>query len=92
MSYVADWIRDYPKGITFKCTCGATVNLKGWVENSRFWLSAKCWRCNKELEQVESTLLVESACFNMIPKLIERFIKIFNCDKKQQPCHIHVVK
>ncbi len=88
MPFIEDWMRDNPKGINFKCSCGATVNLKGWVENFRFILYARCWKCNKEMDKYESIMLIEYANFNMVEYLVEEFKKEFNHDEKNKVIHL----
>ena len=96
MSFTEDWVKEHPKGINFKCSCGATVNLQGWVEKSRFSsyphfvLSARCWKCNKELTIQEATLLIDRGFPGFIDDIIKKFIKDFNFDAK--PKMIRVVK
>ena len=96
MSFTGDWVKEHPKGIKFKCSCGSTVYLQGWIENSefssmkRFVLSAKCWNCDKQLTIQESTLLIDSAICSFIDNYIQKFIRDFNFDEK--PKTIRVVK
>ena len=87
---IKEWMEAHPKGITFKCSCGATVNLQIWVEDFRLVFYARCWKCNKELTHYEHTMIVDSAMFDIIDYLIEDFKKKFNKDEK--PKMIRVVK
>lgn len=101
MSFTDDWIKEHREGINFKCSCGATVNLKGWVEKMEFSddhkalvfvLYARCWKCNKELKTMEHTMLIDMAYCNVIDNMIEKFKRDFNFDEKPKPQHICVVK
>lgn len=87
---IKEWMEAHPKAITFKCDCGATVNLRIWVENLRIVFYARCWKCNKEMTLQESTILVDNASFDIVDYLIEHFKREFNKDEK--PKFIRVVK
>ncbi len=87
---IKEWVQDHPKGVTFKCDCGATVNLQIRVENFRLVFYARCWKCNKEMTFYEHTMIVDSAMFDIIDYLIENFKKEFN--KNEKPKIVRVVK
>lgn len=80
---ITEWMHNHPKGVTFKYDCGATVNLQAWVDNLRFGMYARCWKCNKAMEKQESTFLVDLAQFDIINQMIDEFKKEFN--KKEIP-------
>jgi len=90
MSKTSEWIKEHPKGISFKCNCGATVVLKVWEDKGMVLLSARCWKCNKELTLEHSKLLIDCAGFDMLGKLVEEFQNKFNKDGKSKT--IRVVK
>lgn len=95
MSNVKKWLEDNPNGVKFKCSCGATVNLKVWTEefNKGFevvHMHARCWKCNKELDQYKETMLIDLAIFDMMDAIINKFQEDFNRDAK--PKAIRVVK
>ena len=90
MSVITDWMKEHRKPITFKCSCGATVNVRVWVEDNEIVFHARCWKCDKELDYLEHTMLAEYACFDFIGNTIEHFKRQFNSDEK--PKMIHVVK
>ena len=76
--------------MTFKCNCGATVNLKVWIENDLVAFYARCWKCDKELNYYEETILIDMAVFDFMEHYIEKFKRDFNSDRKQKT--IRVVK
>ena len=90
MSLVQNWITDNPKGINFKCSCGATVNLQVWIENDLVVFSARCWKCNKKLTIAEHIMIIDLCAFNLMDEIIEKFKRDFNSDAK--PKMIRVVK
>ena len=83
MSVVQDWIKDHPKGVTFKCDCGAMVNLRVWLDRYHLGMSARCWKCNKIMERLETMALVELAQFDIVDHMVDNFQKEFN--KKEKP-------
>lgn len=92
---IKGWMEAHPKGITFKCSCGATVNLKVWTEEFRkgfnvLHMYARCWKCNKELDQYKETMLIDLACYDMLDDIIGLFQRDFN--RNQKPKMIRVVK
>ena len=82
---ISEWMNEHPKGVTFKCDCGATVNLQIWIEDFRFGMSARCWKCNKVMEMRENRILVDLAKFDIVDHMIDNFKKEFN--KKEKPIH-----
>ncbi len=80
---IKEWLQEHPKGVTFKCDCGATVNLQIWVEDFRVCMYARCWKCNKEMERQETTILIDIAKFDIVDHMIDNFKKNFN--KKEIP-------
>lgn len=95
MSKTSEWIKQHPNGLTFKCDCGATVNLKAWLEDmgknfTVLHLHARCWKCNKELDQYKETMLIDLAMCDVISAIIDEFQRNFNRGAKEKI--IHVVK
>jgi len=87
---ICEWMEAHRNPETFKCSCGATVTMRIWVENFMIGMSARCWKCNKEMEYHESRFLVDYANFDMVDNLIKYFKRQFNSDEKPKP--IRVVK
>ena len=78
MSVVQNWLKTNPEGFKFKCSCGATVYFKVFDEKDLVQFHARCYKCDKELDYYEHSLLVKSACFDMIGHTIGFLVKEFN--------------
>ena len=78
MSVVQNWLKANPKGFKFKCSCGATVYFKVFDEKDIVQFHVQCYKCDKELDYYEHSLLIESACFDMIGHTIDFLVKEFN--------------
>ena len=90
MSKITEYMKTHRKPETFKRSCGATVNVRVWVEDNLLMFHARCWKCDKELDYIEHTMLIECACFDAIDNIIKYFKRQFNSDEKKKP--IRVVK
>jgi hypothetical protein len=78
MSVLQNWLEANPNGVKFKCSCGATVYFKVFDAKKLVQFHARCWKCDKELDYYEHSLLIESACFDIIGHTIDFLVKEFN--------------
>lgn len=88
MQKIEEWKKQHPKGQKFQCNCGATVYLNVESDERITTFSTRCWKCGKALELHEHSMLIQFANFDLITKLIDRFIGIFNRNEKA----VHVIK